>query len=51
VHAELCNSRTSIRPGRLPDVTEALFRIGITGITLSRAASEPFADATIAALA
>ncbi len=26
-----------IRPDRLPTVTEALFRIGVTGITLSRA--------------
>ncbi len=28
---------TIIRPERLPEVKEALFRIGVTGITLSRA--------------
>lgn len=70
-----------IRPDRLPHVKEALFRIGVTGITLSRAAghggesetvesfrgsavvlefhekvkiemavSEPFVDATVAAV-
>jgi nitrogen regulatory protein P-II 1 len=70
-----------VRPDRLPHVKEALFRIGVTGITLSRAAghggeletvenfrgsdvvlefhdkvtiemavSEPFVDATIAAV-
>jgi nitrogen regulatory protein P-II 1 len=70
-----------IRPDRLPHVKEALFRIGVTGVTLSRAAghggeqetvenfrgssvvlefhdkvkiemavSEPFVDATIAAV-